>query len=563
MINLAVTLHNGYFVGEFMFKKEKEKVQIHCGTSYSIIIKGSEIYLFGNLHSPSYMSNIVIESHAIASAFHNSKYPSSYCSVNKRYNLLKERFKDKLFLNEPTMITNLKEKITAIFCANHFVAIRTKGKNNIKKYWIMFDNIYCFGESKLTYVFGNHYTRTLLSNNKKKLTANIKVFAHPCLKTNFHRLGIVALKKDEKDWMFLLEYPSSERKFSLTKDGNVYFVGNDSCIHILQNVIQMSGGWQHALFLLSTGDVYVLGVNSYGQLGFRFTSYVKIRQPAKLKFPNKIKIQEVFAHENTSFFLTKCGKIYISGLLNKKKIYPPHQYLDLPKLGFPIKCIKTVKYSRTHITILTQNNNVFILPLYLKNYKRKQPVLLKFPNLKKHLLFANNHKFFNDITILLTNRTKKYSKIQVKDIIKNLSKINKSDFSSDLLKAINSNDIRTASICIKKDKSRVLINKKEKGTTPAILLVFKILAAAHKSKNITTFLIENNKLNIKIPKTSYIDFLMTLLKRIIKHPKFNAHIEDDAKLTVLDYMNSAAKLFRECIALCKENEDIQKFSLRS
>ncbi len=75
-----------------------------------------------------------------------------------------------------------------------------------------------------------------------------------------------------------------------------------------ENIIDISSGKYHTLLLGESGTVYSFGLNNNGQLGTKNTTTYKA--PVKTTVTGIVK---VVAHENTSFAITKEGKVYAWG----------------------------------------------------------------------------------------------------------------------------------------------------------------------------------------------------------------------------------------------------------
>jgi alpha-tubulin suppressor-like RCC1 family protein len=79
------------------------------------------------------------------------------------------------------------------------------------------------------------------------------------------------------------------------------------------NVVDASSGYTHTMFIDSNGRAFGMGSNNFGQLGDGTTSNRNI--PVKVKFRNS-DIIKVSAGGTHSMFLKKNGKVYVIGQNN-------------------------------------------------------------------------------------------------------------------------------------------------------------------------------------------------------------------------------------------------------
>jgi alpha-tubulin suppressor-like RCC1 family protein len=82
----------------------------------------------------------------------------------------------------------------------------------------------------------------------------------------------------------------------------------------LENIVQVSAGRVHTLFLINDGSVYATGNSSLGQLGYGSTSTpsfpVKVKINANTELSSIIQVSAGYSH---SLFLTKNGTVYACG----------------------------------------------------------------------------------------------------------------------------------------------------------------------------------------------------------------------------------------------------------
>ena len=95
---------------------------------------------------------------------------------------------------------------------------------------------------------------------------------------------------------------SSQPTFALTKTG-------------IDNVVQISAGAHHSLFLKINGEVYACGSNSEGQLGIQYRSGNQV-SPGKITIPGNAQVVQISAGHKHSLFLTIDGDVYATGYNN-------------------------------------------------------------------------------------------------------------------------------------------------------------------------------------------------------------------------------------------------------
>jgi alpha-tubulin suppressor-like RCC1 family protein len=75
---------------------------------------------------------------------------------------------------------------------------------------------------------------------------------------------------------------------------------------VVSNIIQVSGGYYHSLFLASNGIVYGAGSNNYGQLGSPDQTSIPVPTPLT-------NIIQIAAGLQNSYFLASNGTVYAVG----------------------------------------------------------------------------------------------------------------------------------------------------------------------------------------------------------------------------------------------------------
>ena len=142
--------------------------------------------------------------------------------------------------------------------------------------------------------------------------------------------------------------------------------GRWKLIETLKNkdIIKIAAGYEHSMFLESTGIVWCCGNNYYGQLGLG--KYIKKQYtPTEIKYfiNNNIKIKDI-----------KCGGNYNLAIDNKNKVYSwGHNHhgqcgngttndIFIPKLIDSLKLydIEKIKCGETHSYVCTNNGNNYL-----------------------------------------------------------------------------------------------------------------------------------------------------------------------------------------------------------
>jgi len=126
--------------------------------------------------------------------------------------------------------------------------------------------------------------------------------------------------------------------YYITKEGKCYVIGNNS-YHQLGlkgstfygewtllpfNVKEIVSGFHHSLLLTPSGQVYATGENEFGQLGLGMIRHFSIWTLVPLEEP----VRKIYASGDQSFLITEKGKAYATG----SNRYGQLGSVDLPEL---------------------------------------------------------------------------------------------------------------------------------------------------------------------------------------------------------------------------------------
>ncbi|XP_044008822.1 secretion-regulating guanine nucleotide exchange factor-like isoform X1 [Aphidius gifuensis] len=120
----------------------------------------------------------------------------------------------------------------------------------------------------------------------------------------------------------------------LDKNGNVYSCGWNKKmqtgipggetisklqkIENLNNIIDIACGWDSSMALTETGDIYVWGSNTYGQLGLESPEEF-INKPIKIQLPN-FRVKKISMGLRHSAIVTHDGQVFVTGSNNKHQL---------------------------------------------------------------------------------------------------------------------------------------------------------------------------------------------------------------------------------------------------
>lgn len=147
-----------------------------------------------------------------------------------------------------------------------------------------------------------------------------------------------------------IETALATNKFSyaITNTGEAYITGSTdptssssfSKIQGISSIKKIAAGLSHILVLTSSGDIYVKGSNSYGQIGLGDQTYTN----SFVRLTNIPKVQDIAAGDNHSLLLTTSGDVYGTGendygqlgfmdLLNRTTFTKPNNSSSIKKIA--------------------------------------------------------------------------------------------------------------------------------------------------------------------------------------------------------------------------------------
>lgn len=155
------------------------------------------------------------------------------------------------------------------------------------------------------------------------------------------------------------------RSYAITTSGDVYIAGNGDPgsspfikIQGISNIKKIALGLSHILFLTNSGEVYVNGVNNYGQIGLGDQSYTN----AYVKLTDIPTVKDIAAGDNHSLLLSTSGEVYVAG----KNDYGQLGIMDLlsrtyfTKPKFNVNNIKKIAAGSDSSILLTNSGEVMV-----------------------------------------------------------------------------------------------------------------------------------------------------------------------------------------------------------
>ncbi|CAG2172358.1 unnamed protein product [Oppiella nova] len=117
---------------------------------------------------------------------------------------------------------------------------------------------------------------------------------------------------------------------------------------------QISCGFNHTLALTFNGHVYGWGFNASGQVGAGRARVVAT--PTRIRFPGKYMIEKVIGYENTSFAITRDGRVFIWGAI---RLFTPSYTPTLINLD-DVTFIKDICFNGFIVYMLSTDGNIYV-----------------------------------------------------------------------------------------------------------------------------------------------------------------------------------------------------------
>jgi|GEM_PF-1963874 len=137
----------------------------------------------------------------------------------------------------------------------------------------------------------------------------------------------------------------------------------------LNNIVAVSAGGAHSLFLAADSTVWAVGYNSYGQLGDPATNNQQVRRVVKVKGPdgtNPLRgVIAIAAGSSHSLFLTKDGRVWATGRNNAGQLgdgTTQNRSIVVPVVkadGSPFDSVIAIAAGHQHSLFLRQDGSVW------------------------------------------------------------------------------------------------------------------------------------------------------------------------------------------------------------